>query len=640
MKKNILILYFLLLYTLTSCSSFESDKLTHSLNLAGTNREELFKVLLHYKNNDDTLKYKAAFYLIENMPYHCSRINKNRAMVEAVKQTFLANGFISPDSLRILYANCQHFDIKADVQTLKADYLIQNINMAFDAWQKRPWGKYYTFEEFCKYLLPYRVSSEPLEEWREVLSKRYAYILDSLYTGTDVVQAANTVCKVLKEEGYIHTMKFSPLGVASPLFMADHRVGDCTDECNFTILVMRSLGIPIQSDFYAYSPETFSSHSWCVVLDTTKQNIPLFYSDFFAKRGSMKTDDRRKCKVYRHTYSIQESTLAILSDKSIPAELKDPFRVDVSKEYFHTMLTLPITNEDKAYYLGTFNREKIIPITKGEVKGHTVSFGTVEDRNIYLLLSGTANNLKLESAPFIFRENKVHYLIPDTNKMNNETLYRKYLMSVWSRERMHRVIKGRFYAGNQQNKINNKLYEICDTPYVCYNQYPLNEFGGKQRYIKYIARNNVPLELAELHFFNGKHEVKPLQVIAGAPYDKRDPAMQLKNCFDHDPLTYFLSKNIGDSIVFDFGREVVVTHALCVPRNDDNFIRIGDEYELFYFDRKVGWIPLLKQVAIQTTMPCCVPDNALLLLRDRTRGKEEQIFYFSNHKQIYINDIQ
>ena len=354
----------------------------------------------------------------------------------------------------------------------------------------------------------------------------------------------------------------------------------------------------------------------------------------------MKTDDRRKCKVYRHTYSIQESTLAILSDKSIPTELKDPFRVDVSKEYFHTVLTLPITNEDKTYYLGTFNREKIIPITKGEVKGHTVSFGTVEDRNIYLLLSGTANNLKLESAPFIFRENKVHYLIPDTNKMNNETLYRKYLMSVWSRERMHRVIKGRFYAGNQQNKINNKLYEICDTPYVCYNQYPLNESGGKQRYIKYIARNDVPLELAELHFFNGRHEVKPLQVIAGAPYDKRDPAMQLKNCFDYDPLTYFLSKNIGDSIVFDFGKEVVVTHALCVPRNDDNFIRIGDEYELFYFDRKVGWIPLLKQVAIQTTMPCCVPDNALLLLRDRTRGKEEQIFYFSNHKQIYINDIQ
>lgn len=639
-KKISIIYFFLLLCTLTSCLSSGSDKLARSLNLAGSNREELFNVLLHYKNNGDTLKYKAAFYLIENMSYHFSQINENRLMVELAKQTFLEKGYITPDSLKALSVNCRNFYTQEDVKIIKADFLIRNIDMAFDAWQKRPWGKYYTFDEFCEYLLPYRAFNEPLEEWRGVFAKRFAYILDSLYTGTDVIKAANTVCKVLKDEGYIHTMSFSPFGMASPLFVADHRVGDCTDECNFTILVMRSLGIPIQSDFYAYSPETFSSHGWCVVLDTTKLNVPLFYSDFFAKRGSMETDPRRKCKVYRRTYAIQEDVLAILPDTSIPTDLKDPFRIDVSDEYFHSVLTLPITDEDKTYYLGAFKREKITPIVKGEVKNCTVSFGNVEEGNIFLLLSGSANDLKLESDPFIFRNNGVHYLIPDTNKMNVETLYRKYPMPVWNRERMYRVIRGKFLAGNREDKIEHKLYEICDTPYVCYNRYPLEESGAKQRYIKYIARDDVPLEIAELHFFNGELEIKPQRIVAGEPYDRQNPAMQLENCFDHDPLTYFLSKNTGDSIIFDFGKEVFLTHALCVPRNDDNFIRIGDEYELFYFNSKLGWIPLMKQVATQTTMPCCVPNNALLLLRDRTRGKEEQIFYFSNHKQIYINDIK
>lgn len=354
--KIIVLYFFLFLCTLTSCLHTVNDKLARSLNLAGDNREELFKVLLHYKNRNDTLKYKAALFLIENMSYHYSQLNKNRSMVESAMQTFLKEGFIHPDTLDVLYENCSQFNTYDDVQIIKADFLIRNIDMAFDAWQKRPWGKYYTFDEFCEYLLPYRVLNEPLEEWREMYAKRFAYILDSLYTGTDVIEAANTVCKVLKEEGYIHTMKFSPLGAVSPLFIADHRIGDCADECNFTIFVMRSLGIPIQSDFYDYSPETFSSHGWCVVLDTTKLNIPLYYSDFFAKRGSMETDDRRKCKIYRRTYAIQEDVLETIPNNSFPTELKDLFRVDVSDEYFDATLTLPITDGDKTYFLGTFKR--------------------------------------------------------------------------------------------------------------------------------------------------------------------------------------------------------------------------------------------------------------------------------------------
>jgi len=637
MKKLLYIIGCLLSCLLSSCQSSGSDKLAYALEQAGENREELFKVLAHYKDQGDTLKYQAALYLIENMPYHYSYLNTDRPKVEAAKTAFLKDGFIHPDSLQSLIAQYRHFTTTEDLKTIKADYLIRNIDMAFEAWHKRAWGKHYTFQEFCEYLLPYRATNEPLEEWRSTFARRYGYILDSLYTGTDVIEAANAVCKVLKEEGYIHTMTFNPLGVTSPLFIADHRVGDCSDECNFTILVMRALGIPIQNDFYAYSPETFSSHGWCVVLDTTKQNVPLFYSDFFAKRGNKLTDDRRKCKIYRRTYAIQGEVFSRLKEKAVPNNLKDFFCKDVSNEYFHTILTLPITNPNKTYYLGAFRQEQIIPLAKGKVKHNNVTFGTVEDKNFYLLLSGTADNLIIESAPFIFNANGIHYLIADTTKINKERLYRKYLLADWNRERMYRILHGKFYSGNQRSKINQKLYEICDTPYVCYNRYPLN---SKQRYLKYVARDSILLELAELHFYNDTKEIKPLHVEAGESYDPRDPAMQLTNCFDHDPLTYYLSKHMGDSIVFDFGKEVNLTHAVCVPRNDDNFIRIGDEYELFYFDHTQGWIPILKQVATEVTMPCQVPTNALLLLKDHTRGKEEQVFYFSNHKQIYVNDIQ
>lgn len=641
MRQALYYITIIVAFLISSCSSSGDGRLSRALEFAGGNSSEFFAVLDYYKNDPDTMKRRAAIWLIENMPFHVSVINEGNDAVETAKKNYIEKGFIDQDSLNALIACHGRLKSVGDMQILKADFLIRNIELAFEAWKNRPWGKYYTFDEFCEYLLPYRATNEPLADWRTALASRYGYILDSVYTGSDVIEAANAVCRVLKDEGYIHTMTFNQLGPASPMFVADNRIGDCSDECNFTILVLRALGIPAQYDFYRFSPETFSSHGWCVVLDTTKLNVPLFYSDFFAERGRMETDPRRKCKVYRHTYELQESVFETLNDKSVPSILKDPHSMDVTAEYFDTKLSLPVNEVDKDYYLGVFNRERIVPIVKGVVKGDSVFFGAVEDKNIYLLISGEIGDLALESAPFIFREDGLQYLIPDTTNMVSELLYRKYPMPVWNKERLYRVVGAKFYAGDTFGEIGRELCEIADTPIVCYNRYPLrmsSEAG--QRYVKYKVRNDVPVELAEMHFFNGDKEIKPVSVIAGEPYDKHNPAMRLANCFDGDPLTYFLSKEMGDTIIFDFGKPTPLTHVVCVPRNDDNFIRVGDEYELFYFDKSQGWILLMRQKATQVTIPCHVPAGALLLLSDRTRGKEEQIFYFNNHKQTYINDIQ
>lgn len=48
---------------LSSCDK----ELNCSLEMAGSNRSELEKVLGHFKNDSDPLKYKAAKFLIENM---------------------------------------------------------------------------------------------------------------------------------------------------------------------------------------------------------------------------------------------------------------------------------------------------------------------------------------------------------------------------------------------------------------------------------------------------------------------------------------------------------------------------------------------------------------------------------------------
>lgn len=52
------------LFCLVACN----PNLDFALEQAGENRAELEKVLEHFKNDPDTLKYSAAKFLIENMP--------------------------------------------------------------------------------------------------------------------------------------------------------------------------------------------------------------------------------------------------------------------------------------------------------------------------------------------------------------------------------------------------------------------------------------------------------------------------------------------------------------------------------------------------------------------------------------------
>lgn len=77
-----LLLLFFVLFSV-SCTP-DRQRLDAALEAAGDNRAELEKVLRHYKG--DTLKYRAARFLIENMPYHTYYVGKE---LEKYKKYFI-----------------------------------------------------------------------------------------------------------------------------------------------------------------------------------------------------------------------------------------------------------------------------------------------------------------------------------------------------------------------------------------------------------------------------------------------------------------------------------------------------------------------------------------------------------------------
>jgi hypothetical protein len=86
----------------------------------------------------------------------------------------------------------------------------------------------------------------------------------------------------------------------------------------------------------------------------------------------------------------------------------------------------------------------------------------------------------------------------------------------------------------------------------------------------------------------------------------------------------------------DFGKPASISRFRYLPRNDDNFIKEGEEYELFYRENN-QWVSLGKQTGSskQYLEYANAPLNALFWLRNHTKGREERIFTYENGRQVW-----
>ncbi|MEO6524613.1 MAG: hypothetical protein ABIN91_23210 [Mucilaginibacter sp.] len=141
---------------------------------AGSNRAQLEKAILYFKRSKDPLKLKAVYFLIANTDIHYS---VDYYLTDNAGKKIKYSEFAYPDYDMAVHAleeikskapgiNAQQV-VLPDIENIKADYLIDNIEKAFQAWRGSI-TKNIPFADFCEYILPYRVSVEPIQNWRSV----------------------------------------------------------------------------------------------------------------------------------------------------------------------------------------------------------------------------------------------------------------------------------------------------------------------------------------------------------------------------------------------------------------------------------------------------------------------------------------
>ena len=622
-----------------SCCSQKDKWLEQALQFAGENRGELEKVLHHY--NNDPEKQAAARFLISNMPrwyaYKGWQLDSIKPiLIQKEKREFIPKEVLSKWQQVPFFS----FPKVYDSHVITADYLIENIDMSFDVWKRYPWNRNLGFDEFCELILPYRIGDEPLSSWRKLYHDYYTAILDSAYQGDDVIEACKAVDKDLKRVYYHWHTDFS-LPHQSAEFLFDYRVGSCREACDVTLYAMRACGIPVASEYFVYSPEYQHPHFWTTLRDTTGKFIHFGFNEFEASRIKPGSDGRKKGKVYRYCFGVQKEQFSgITTNKDVLPLFRNRFIKDVTANYFgENEVTVPIqTSKEKYIYLGVFTFSGWSAIDIAENRKKQVTFKNLEPNIIYQTLFSDGKSLRAAGYPFVFTGEKVHLLEPDTTHKKQAVLKRKMSLVKTIAEMSYRGIIGSKIEGAVSSSFVNpdSLYQFNDTLISNYYELTPPDINKKYRYIRYVAPLDRRLELGELTIYQDSMFQKkiPLKRI-----NNLEPIREIDHITDGNPLTYFHSRDSSCYVAYDLGKLTNIQKIVFSPRNDDNYVWPGNQYELFYQDGTNGWKSLGKQIATEHELHYMVPDNALFWLRNLTKGREEQIFIYRNGKQYFTIDV-
>lgn len=623
-----------------SCSE---NKLKRTLKSAGPNRSELDAVLEHYQ--DDPEKLAAASFLIENMFHWYGYAGWQLDSLLSVMAEGTKERYISKETIEEWRDISGYSAYKvSDSKTINAQYLIENIDLAFRVYKERPWNKHLPFEEFCELILPYRIYDEALSPWRKKYYEYYSHLLDSLCPGgTDVVEACNIIASDLKKKGYYYFTAFSTPHLGGD-FLFDYRIGSCRETCDMAVYAMRACGIPVAIDEFVYSPEYQYGHTWCVVRDTTGRFLPFSFDAFLARRD-MKDDGRKKGKVYRSYYGIQEESFDdIRNNQKVPFLFKDHFKKDVTANYLKSNnIVVPIQKEGKEefVYLGVFSPRGWIPVDIARRQGKTAVFRNVEPDIIYQPLYSNGETHRPAGYPFVCLGDSIRLLKPLKDETEDVDLYRKMSLIKNYRMFLYNNIIGARIEGSRDSTFKDPelLYEFEDTLRTNYYEIPVST-SNKYNYVRYVSPRGKHIELAELAFYEDSLLQEPIELIRINNVPSRSKDSYYQAITDGDILSFFWAIDTSQYIAYKTEKECIIKRIRFSPRNDDNFIWPGDEYELFYQDGVKGWVSLGCQVASnERVLHYEVPANALFWLRNLTKGQEEQVFYIENGKQIFTFDI-
>jgi hypothetical protein len=450
------------------------------LDKAGNNRTELEKAIGYFEKSGDSLKIKAIRFLIANMDIHFS---SSYYWADSSGRPVSYNELDYPDFTTSLKA---FEEIKKrtpaihpvpvrykDIDSIKADLLIENVEQAFEVWQ-RPWAKDISFSNFCEYILPYRISMEPLQNWRNVYRNRFAFICDSARGKTTEGVLSYFVADFNKwfTNTYGIESRSEPLPRLGALQLLQRKKGPCEDIAGLEVFNLRSQGIPASIDEVPYWATSSGRHFLNVAF--TEQMKPLSF-DVSSPTLTLNKLAREPAKVIRTTYSKQPNSLAAVeAPENIPEGfLRRQNYVDVTSQYWLTSNVrcelFPSADKPKVAYACVFNFLDWRPAWWGSTEKDSVGFTNMCKGAVFLPMYYIKGKLRPAGYPVASGYNNTMILKPDTINTHNIHLTEKEGYVVFRPGKRYRL----FYWNDAWKALGEKTAEE-NTKELVFDRVPKN----------------------------------------------------------------------------------------------------------------------------------------------------------------------
>ncbi len=631
----------------TSCNKY-SDEVKLALKLAGQNEKELIKVFDTYNEPKDSLKLKAAYFLIGNMSnksYHLYNKTQekliqtlkkpsNRGEIKGDEKINLKNDSTITSMWTKL--NTKYGNLKSkklfDLETITSDVLIDNIEHGFKVWDEVPWSKKYTFDEFCNYVLPYRNYYDTPEIWRNDVYDKFKWVKDSI-KDDDFIKATQLINDSINWFRW-HKVFYNYSNIpVSDIFKGKY--GSCRNHSSLKLAVLRSLGIPCKQLF---AP---GATSWVAIPDKNKKFLDWEFKSPPNINAKYVTEKRKAkySKIYEVSYRMQPDYFNSDDKSTIPLQFLNRHSKDVTSEHTYTSnikISIDNNKNHKYVYLCEYDNFKKgwNAVDWSIINGENAYFTQVGIKKIYNPMFFEKGKYFSAGSPFYLLKDGKKIILKASNINKEVKIFRKNELNYNENAHASLMLNTYFEGSNNSNFRNAKtLYKIKDIPQK------LEEIKIKPvqfRYIRYVSGDGIPMSpeyqneahLAEIHFLNDKG-----QKLNGINLNTNNKS-NVNNLYDEDIRTNF-DCNEKCWVGLDLGRPTKIGGFRYLFRNSFNTIEKGDDYELFYWNEN-KWVSLGIKEAKNNYIEFICPENSVLWLRDRTKGSDEMIFFVDdNGKQIW-----
>ena len=645
MKK--LMLWICILGGMFSCQ--QNARLEQALELAGTNRPELEKVLTHYR--DSGLKYEAARFLIENMPGSHGADSAALARLYPVYDAYDAINRASHyqadgkwgvpgvwgeriDSLEKKHVRLfDRLPTVMDLQHVKADYLIREIDRSFLAWERNVYASGGSFEDFREYVLPYRQQNGlVMDAARDVFYQRHArdyYVQE----GKSWLEETDSL---LYE--YHHLTHSGFRGIRIPIVRAETferlRYGVCMHRCWYNALLLSSLGMPAAVDFVPAWGNRNSSHTWNVVMVDGKSyafeafwdNDRWKYKRIYNNRNIDHLWGKfRLPKVYRYTYSNHmDGPVADgkVSGEDIPPLFRNVKKKDVSAEYFEphdvtVRLTEAVPENARYAYLAVFGNQQWHPVQWGLIGGDgTVTFRGMGKDMVYLPVYYKRGQVIPAGSPFKLEPDGSMSPLQDDGMRGNVHLRVVKGTPVCRVNHPHfNRPRGFRWVGLKDGHPEDELFVWNDSLTLKYSEAALS-VDSAYRYVRMYLQDDT-LSMGEISFHTSEGRIPSVDVLTEVRTFSPDENREMLT--DGIEATACHGLVLERYVDFDLGKEYRLTGIGLYPYLDSELTE--GEYELYCWSDG-GWQSVGRKTADGKGYMEFedVPISSLLMLKDCSKG--------------------